>query len=114
MGTQRLICFRPFLLTPDHFFSYSLKYVTLLFLAVEADILTTPQNELEEDGEPDNRLLNLQNILPLDILARASSLSLSPLNTHSSVTLSALYPYLPPVDLAMNLRTTYYTHAAWM
>jgi len=92
--------------------SYSSKYVRRLFL--EMDLFSIRQNELEEEDEPDNRLLNLQNILPQDILSRASSMSLSPLNSHRGISLATLCFYLPTPEVAMNLRTTYYTHAAWM
>lgn len=62
-------------------------------------------------------MLNLQNILPPEILARAASFPISAvphtLNAES-VSIQNLFWYLPPADKAAELRSIYYTNAAWM
>ncbi|KAF8899636.1 fungal-specific transcription factor domain-containing protein [Gymnopilus junonius] len=72
------------------------------------------QNELPEEIEPDDHLVSLRNILPPEILARASSFPISPLASSGNVGLQTLYWYLPPAEIALELRSIYYTHAAWM
>ncbi|KAF9523061.1 fungal-specific transcription factor domain-containing protein [Crepidotus variabilis] len=75
------------------------------------------ENELPEEGPyaHDNHLLSLQNVLPPDILARAASFSVSELPSgNDPANIEKLGWYLPPVDVALQLRSIYFTHAAWM
>ncbi|KAF8972626.1 fungal-specific transcription factor domain-containing protein [Flammula alnicola] len=72
------------------------------------------QNELPEEDQPDDHLVSLQNILPPEILARAASFPISPMSVSGNVGLQTLYWYLPPAEMALELRSIYYTHAAWM
>lgn len=75
------------------------------------------QNEAGDEDEYDDHMLNLQNILPPEILARAASFPISAvphtLNAES-VSIQNLFWYLPPADKAAELRSIYYTNAAWM
>ncbi|KIM44896.1 hypothetical protein M413DRAFT_442869 [Hebeloma cylindrosporum] len=71
-------------------------------------------NELSEEDEQDDHLVTLQNILTPEILARAGSFPISPLSVISNVGLQTLYWYLPPAEIAHELRSIYYSHAAWM
>jgi hypothetical protein len=64
--------------------------------------------------EIDSHLQQLQNILPPEVLKRAASLPISPLSIAENVGLQTLYWYLPPAEVALELRSIYYTHAAWM
>lgn len=83
-------------------------------------ILYLIQNEAggEDEERLDERVVNLQHILPYKILARASAFPISPVPPSfvepDPVTLETLYWYLPPADKAADLRTIYYRHAAWM
>jgi hypothetical protein len=69
---------------------------------------------LSEEDEQDDHLVALQTILTPEILARAASFPISPLSAIGNVGLQTLYWYLPPADVAHELRSIYYTHAAWM
>ncbi|KAG6810864.1 hypothetical protein H0H92_010020 [Tricholoma furcatifolium] len=74
-------------------------------------------NEHQEDGEEGDQLANLRTVLPLDILKRASALSIAT-STQSAeserVGLQDLFWYLPSADKALELREIYFRHAAWM
>ncbi|KAF4610658.1 hypothetical protein D9613_006789 [Agrocybe pediades] len=72
------------------------------------------ENELPEEHEQDDHLIALQNILPQEVLARAGSIAISDFSTATNVGLQTLYWYLPPAEVALELRTMYFTHAAWM
>ncbi|KAF5355299.1 hypothetical protein D9758_005984 [Tetrapyrgos nigripes] len=72
------------------------------------------QNEAGDDDETNNLLINLQNILPTQVLERASALPISPTLQPESVSLQTLFWYLPPASRAAELRAIYYRHAAWM
>ncbi|KAF9478287.1 hypothetical protein BDN70DRAFT_880165 [Pholiota conissans] len=72
------------------------------------------QNELPEEDEPDDHLAALQNVLPPEILSRAASFPIAPFSLSGNVGLQTLYWYLPPAELALELRSIYFTHAAWM
>ncbi|KAG6867816.1 hypothetical protein C0993_010694 [Termitomyces sp. T159_Od127] len=74
------------------------------------------QNENPEEDEGENPLTVLHTVLSPDILKKASAL---PIDSAASVTESELSPqalcwYLPPAQKALELRQTYYDHAAWM
>ncbi|KAJ8522709.1 hypothetical protein ONZ45_g713 [Pleurotus djamor] len=73
------------------------------------------QNEEDSDPEPDNHMLELENILPKDILDRASSF---PINSYQSLaqdtSVHLLRYYLPPVEQAVALKNFYFSHAAMM
>ncbi|KAH9479629.1 putative transcriptional regulatory protein C1F7.11c [Psilocybe cubensis] len=71
-------------------------------------------NELPEEEEEDDHLISLQNILPPEILNRASSFPISHYSVTGNVGLQTLYWYLPPAEVAQELRAIYYTYAAWM
>ncbi|KAG5645724.1 hypothetical protein DXG03_005419 [Asterophora parasitica] len=74
------------------------------------------QNELPEDQLGD-QLASLRNVLPPDILKRASALTVStPYQSSESKHASTqdLLWYLPPADKALELRCIYFSHAAWM
>ncbi|KAF9449957.1 hypothetical protein P691DRAFT_666328 [Macrolepiota fuliginosa MF-IS2] len=71
------------------------------------------QNE-EEEEEPDESLVNLQSLLPVEILKRASMFPISPISQGDANSLQSLLWYLPSTGTAYELRTIYYTHAAWM
>ncbi|KAG7443621.1 uncharacterized protein BT62DRAFT_934859 [Guyanagaster necrorhizus] len=75
------------------------------------------QNEDGDVDEYEDHMLHLQNILPSEILARASSFPISavPHTLHEdSFSIQSLFWYLPPADKAAELRSIYYTNAAWM
>ncbi|KAF8159762.1 fungal-specific transcription factor domain-containing protein [Crassisporium funariophilum] len=72
------------------------------------------QNELPEEDEQDNHLENLRNILPPGILNRAAAFPISTISHTDNVGLQTLYWYLPPTEIAVELRSIYYSHAAWM
>lgn len=74
------------------------------------------QNELRpgEDGEPDDALIDLSNVLSPEILTRASAFPISSTSHNDDVNAQSLYWYLPPSDIATALRSTYFSHAAWM
>ncbi|KAF8074759.1 fungal-specific transcription factor domain-containing protein [Lyophyllum atratum] len=75
------------------------------------------QNELPEDGDQGDQLATLRTVLPSDILKRASAFPISATNQSSEserVGLQDLFWYLPPADKALELRSIYYSHAAWM
>ncbi|KAK0202818.1 fungal-specific transcription factor domain-containing protein [Desarmillaria ectypa] len=75
------------------------------------------QNEDGDDDGYEDHMLNLQNILSPEILARAASFPISavphPLH-EGSTSIQNLFWYLPPADKAAELRSIYYTNAAWM
>jgi hypothetical protein len=57
----------------------------------------------------------LQNVLPPEILARAGSFPVSPLSSiNDTVTIETLGWYLPAPEVALQLRSIFYSHAAWM
>lgn len=58
--------------------------------------------------------MELQSVLPPEILTRAASFPISPMAMHENVGLQTLYYYLPQAEIALELRTIFYTHAAWM
>ncbi|KAJ3781385.1 fungal-specific transcription factor domain-containing protein [Lentinula aff. detonsa] len=76
------------------------------------------QNETSEDDTPDpsQTLLQLQAYLPPQILARASTLTMTPTPPEilQPITFQTLYYYLPSAEIAVRLRNIYYKHAAWM
>ncbi|KXN81523.1 hypothetical protein AN958_04460 [Leucoagaricus sp. SymC.cos] len=74
------------------------------------------QNEEEEaeSEHDDETLVNLQAILPAEILKRASMFPISTLAQGDNNSLQSLLWYLPSPGTAYELRTIYYTHAAWM
>ncbi|TFK39369.1 fungal-specific transcription factor domain-containing protein [Crucibulum laeve] len=71
------------------------------------------QNE-QDDEEQDGNLSNLQTILPPEILKRAAAFPISPISYSENVGLQNLCWYLPPAEVALELRSVYYSHAAWM
>ncbi|KAJ3753187.1 hypothetical protein EV360DRAFT_53880 [Lentinula raphanica] len=75
-------------------------------------------NETSEDDTPDpsQTLLQLQAYLPPQILARASTLTMTPTPPEilQPINLQTLYYYLPSAEIALRLRDMYYKHAAWM
>ncbi|KAJ7576797.1 hypothetical protein C8J56DRAFT_971614 [Mycena floridula] len=75
-------------------------------------------NEVGDDETVDDRVINLQSILPAKILARAAAFPISPVTQPAldsdPVNLQSLYWYLPPADKAAELRSIYYQKAAWM
>ncbi|KAJ3568149.1 hypothetical protein NP233_g5908 [Leucocoprinus birnbaumii] len=70
--------------------------------------------EEEEEHEADETFSNLQSILPPDILKRAANFPISPLAQGDDNSLRNLFWYLPSAGTAYELRTIYYTYAAWM
>ncbi|GLB43439.1 putative fungal specific transcription factor [Lyophyllum shimeji] len=75
------------------------------------------QNELPEDSDQEDQLARLRTVLPPDILKRASALPITATNNSSEserAGLHDLFWYLPPADKALELRSIYYSHAAWM
>ncbi|KAF5369221.1 hypothetical protein D9757_010028 [Collybiopsis confluens] len=77
------------------------------------------QNEASDDDTPDSSQPNMQNLqqyFPPQILARASSLTMTPTPPEISppISLETLVWYLPAAERAMELRNTYYRQAAWM
>ncbi|KAL0060885.1 hypothetical protein AAF712_012349 [Marasmius tenuissimus] len=75
------------------------------------------QNESgEDDDQQDNHLVTLQSVLPAQILNRAAALPISATvrPEPETVTLQALYWYLPAAERAAELRIIYYRYAAWM
>lgn len=79
------------------------------------------QNEGKQEEERDDRLVNLRNCLPQEILTLSG---LFPVATNIPPTVDAeadrmerlktLFWYLPPPEEAAALRDIYYQHAAWM
>ncbi|KNZ80133.1 hypothetical protein J132_07123 [Termitomyces sp. J132] len=75
------------------------------------------QNENSEEDENESLSMALRNVLPQDILKKASALpiaSSTPSIESERLNPQALCWYLPPADRALELRQTYYSHAAWM
>jgi hypothetical protein len=74
-----------------------------------------PKNEEEEEElEQDETLVTLQSILPAEITKRASMFPISAIAQGDVNSLQSLLWYLPSSGTAYELRTIYYTHAAWM
>ncbi|KAF8885022.1 fungal-specific transcription factor domain-containing protein [Infundibulicybe gibba] len=74
-------------------------------------------NETQDDDEQDNHLANLQTLLQPEILTRAAAFPVSPVShpsDHENFSLQNLFWYLPPAEKAIELRSIYYSHAAWM
>ncbi|KAF8630741.1 hypothetical protein AX17_005336 [Amanita inopinata Kibby_2008] len=73
------------------------------------------QNESQEEDNQEY-CLNLQGVLPPDILSKAAAFPISSvpglLTENSSI--HSLFRYLPPTEKAYALRSTYFSHAAWM
>ncbi|PPQ65877.1 hypothetical protein CVT24_011208 [Panaeolus cyanescens] len=85
--------------------------------------LQNEQAEGDNDGEASvasDQLRVLQSILPASILKRALSLPIAKVSkdhvelVKDNPGLRNLCWYLPPADRALHLRSTFYTHAAWM
>ncbi|KAG6888565.1 hypothetical protein C0995_007354 [Termitomyces sp. Mi166 len=74
-------------------------------------------NENPEEDENEDPLATLRTVLPPDILKKASALpiaSVTPSTESDRLSTQALCWYLPPADRALELRQTYYNHAAWI
>ncbi|KAG5650570.1 hypothetical protein H0H81_011777 [Sphagnurus paluster] len=75
------------------------------------------QNELPEDIQQAGSLASLRHVLPPQILNRASAIPISTTNIPSEsdrVGLRDIFAYLPSSDKALELRSIYFSHAAWM
>ncbi|RDB15834.1 putative transcriptional regulatory protein C1F7.11c [Hypsizygus marmoreus] len=75
------------------------------------------QNESPEEDDQADHLATLRSILPAEILKRASAFPITPVNLSSDserARLQDLFWYLPPAEKALELRSIYYSHAAWM
>ncbi|KZT27790.1 hypothetical protein NEOLEDRAFT_1059869 [Neolentinus lepideus HHB14362 ss-1] len=76
------------------------------------------QNESPEEDRADDRLVQLSNILPHEILSLTGSFPIIRMvNSDNSLPvdrLQSLSFYLPPYEVAVRLRDIYYHHAAWM
>ncbi|EKM81959.1 hypothetical protein AGABI1DRAFT_112143 [Agaricus bisporus var. burnettii JB137-S8] len=71
------------------------------------------QNE-EEEEEQDEITASLQSVLPSEILKMAATMPISNIALGDATSLQNLLWYLPEMSTAHELRTIYYTHAAWM
>jgi hypothetical protein len=67
-----------------------------------------------DDTYQADRLAQLRNVLPSEILVRAASIPISSLSRQENVGLDVLCLYLPSADVATNLKAIYYSYAAWM
>ncbi|KAF9078131.1 fungal-specific transcription factor domain-containing protein [Rhodocollybia butyracea] len=77
------------------------------------------QNETAEDDTPDSSQSNMRNLqayLTPEILARASTLTMTPTPPEilQPINLQTLFWYLPSSEKAIQLRNIYYRQAAWM
>ncbi|KAG6897388.1 hypothetical protein C0992_002051 [Termitomyces sp. T32_za158] len=75
------------------------------------------QNEDPEEDEAENRSAILHTVLSPDVLKKASALpidSAAPALESEQLSPQALCWYLPAANKALELRQTYYNHAAWM
>ncbi|KAF8998591.1 hypothetical protein BDQ17DRAFT_1362076 [Cyathus striatus] len=72
------------------------------------------QNETQEEDEQDDSLENLQRILPQEIIKRAAAFPIAPASYSDNVGLQNICWYLPTPEIALELRSIYFSHAAWM
>lgn len=76
------------------------------------------QNENPDDQQSEH-MLSLQRMLPSEVLTQAASMPVSQDPQDMNVALRSerlhsLFWFLPPMDRAIELRNTYFAHAAWM
>ncbi|KAF5336101.1 hypothetical protein D9611_006219 [Ephemerocybe angulata] len=71
----------------------------------------SPEDELENS---EDTVSSLRNLLPAEILMRASAFPIAHTSALANVGLQTLCWYLPPPEIAHKLRSIYYSHAAWM
>lgn len=85
---------------------------------LRAILISRTQNETLEDGDADDRLPALRDILPPQILGATGTFPMSLMSgPHVQLpkdTLESMYWYLPQAAEAAALRDVYYQYAAWM
>ncbi|TFK26171.1 hypothetical protein FA15DRAFT_637937 [Coprinopsis marcescibilis] len=94
--------------------SISLSGRTKYFGHIASSWLFLQNESPEDDSNAENSIADLRNILPAEILNRASALPVSPLSSTSNLGLNSLYWFLPFAESAQTLCNIFYSHAAWM